>query len=142
MKLNPDCVRDVLIFLEENLVIDLVKKDFIPIELSQIQTHFKDKYTKEDVWYSVYNLYRIGYIEGNFSNAGRMKMFFCPIENITWNGHQFLNTIRPQSVWDATKQGASKLGLMSIHALSTIAMKIAENIVTNPTVINKIIEHM
>lgn len=71
-----------------------------------------------------------------------MKMYFCEINNITWNGHQFLNTIRPKTVWEATKQGASKLGIMSMHALSTIAMKITEAVITNPVVIDNIIKYM
>ena len=66
-------------------------------------------------------------------------MFFCEINNITWNGHQFLNTIRPDTVWQATKKGASKIGLMSMHALSSIAMKVAETIVSDPAVIAKIV---
>lgn len=70
------------------------------------------------------------------------RCFFCEINNITWDGHQFLNTIRPKTVWEATKDGASKLGVMSMHALSSIAMKISEAIVTNPIVIENIIEHM
>ena len=62
------------------------------------------------------------------------------ISDITWNGHQFLNTIRPKNIWEATKVGASKLGIMSMHALSAISMKVAEAVVTNPVVISKIVE--
>lgn len=69
-------------------------------------------------------------------------MFFCEINNITWSGHQFLNTIRPKTVWEATKDGASKLGVMSLHALSSMAMKISDAIVTDPAVISSIIERM
>lgn len=32
----------------------------------------------------------------------------CPISDISWNGHQFLNNIRQQTIWDATKAGAKK----------------------------------
>ena len=108
-------------------------------------TQLKDalpQYEEDDIFYSVYNLHQIRFIEGRISDVNNMKMFFCEINNITWNGHQFLNTIRPTSIWKSTKDGASKLGLMSIHALSTIAMKVAEAVVTNPTVINNILEHI
>lgn len=140
MKLNPDCVRDVLLYLEENLKIKN-SSEFSEITLKEIKEALS-QYTEEDVFYSVYNLYQIKYIEGKINDVGNKKMFFCEINNITWDGHQFLNTIRPKTVWEATKDGASKLGVMSMHALSSIAMKISETIVTNPIVIENIIEHM
>lgn len=140
MKLNPDCIRDVLLYLEENLKIEDNHR-FSEITLSQLEEALP-QYPNEDVFYSVYNLHQIHFIEGKINDINNMKMFFCEINNITWNGHQFLNTIRPTTVWEATKKGASKLGIMSMHALSTIAMKIAEAIVTNSTVIAKIIELM
>lgn len=140
MKLNPDCIRDVLLYLEENLKVENGHK-FSEISLNQLEEALPH-YKKEDIFYSVYNLAQIHFIEGRISDVKDIKMFFCDIDNITWNGHQFLNTIRPKSVWKATKQGAEKLGIMSIHALSTISMKVAEAVVTNPTVIAKIIELM
>lgn len=140
MKLNPDCIRDTLLYLEDNLEIENNHK-FTKIELRQLQEQLT-QYTPEDIFYSVYNLHRIHFIEGKISDINDMKMFFCTINNITWNGHQFLNTIRPKTVWEATKSGASKLGIMSMSALSTLAMKIAEAVITNPTVIAKIVEKM
>ena len=141
MKLNPDCIRDVLLYLEENLYVDLNKKSFNTIELKdlRIELTLREKYDEEEIWYSVYNLAKIGYIEGKISDSGDMKMMFCQIRNITWEGHQFLNTVRPQNIWDATLQGASKLGIMSMSALSTIAMEVAKAVVTNPATIAKII---
>lgn len=139
MKLNPDCIRDILLYLEENLKIS--ENEFSSITFQQIKCDLSN-YSEEDIFYSIYNLKQIRFIEGNIKDVAGMKMCICEIQNITWNGHQFLNTIRPTSVWEATKSGASKLGIMSMHALSTIAMKVAETIVTNPIVINKIIERL
>ena len=140
MKLNPDCIRDVLLYLEENLKV-IENHKFTEISLTQLQDALQ-QYAKEDIFYSVYNLHQIHFIEGKISDVSNMKMFYCEINNITWSGHQFLNTIRPTTVWEATKTGASKLGIMSMHALSTIAMKVSEAVITNPTVIAKIIEHL
>ena len=63
MKLNPDCVRDVLLYLEENLEIKNAS-EFSEITLKQIKESLS-QYTEDDVFYSVYNLYKINYIEGN-----------------------------------------------------------------------------
>lgn len=139
MKLNPDCVRDTLIWLEENIKVS--DESFTSYHLQDLYDALP-KYENEDVYYSIYNLFQIHYIEGRFSLFPNGAVKLCEISNITWNGHQFLNTIRPTTVWKATKKGASKLGIMSMHALSTIAMKIAETVVTNPKVINEIIENI
>ena len=90
MKLNTDCIRDVLLYLEESLVIK-DHKEFSSITLSQLQDALSDRYTKDDVFYSVYNLYKMHYIEGRIKDVNDMKMFFCEINNITYPAHQFLN---------------------------------------------------
>lgn len=139
MKLNPDCIRDVLIWLEENIKVS--DESFSSYHLQDLYDVLP-RYKNDEVYYSIYNLFQIHYIEGKFLLLPSGAVKICEIKNITWNGHQFLNTIRPTSIWEATKIGASKLGIMSIHALSVIAMKVAEAVITNPVVIGKIIEHM
>lgn len=42
------------------------------------------------------------------------------------------------TIWDVTKKGAEKIGLISIRALSKLASKIADNIISDPTTIAKI----
>lgn len=98
MKLKPDCIRDVLLYLESELEVDLTKHNFTKINLEQLKDHFSCIYNEEDIWYTVYNLKEIRFIDGRINDGGSHKMMFCEIENITWNGHQFLNTIRPTSV--------------------------------------------
>ena len=61
------------------------------------------------------------------------------IDDITWEGFNFLNNIREQSIWDATKNGAKKVGAMSISALNMIAFEIVKAVVTNQEVINNIV---
>lgn len=142
MKLNPDCIRDVLLYLESELEVDLTKHNFTKIDLKQLSQHFANFYTEEDIWYTVYNLKEIRFISGKINDAGSNKMMFCEIENITWSGHQFLNTIRPKSIWEATKNWATKLGTLSVSALSMISSEITKAIITKPEVINSIIKTM
>ena len=138
MKLKPDCIRDVLLYLE----VDLTKHNFTKINLEQLKDHFSCIYNEEDIWYTVYNLKEIRFIDGRINDGGSHKMMFCEIENITWNGHQFLNTIRPTSVWEATKSGASKLGIMSVSALSMISSEITKAIITKQEVIDGILNKL
>lgn len=143
MKLNPDCVRDTLLYLEEKLTIDCQKDEFEFITLGQLTdgmlTKYHDTYKEEDIWYVVYNLIQIRYIEGRFNNVGTHKMTICEIENISYAGHMFLGNIRPKSIWEATKQKAKQIGGMSMHGLSMIASSIIQSISSNPDFIQSII---
>ena len=142
MHLNADCVRDTLLYLEEELTIDYQTKQFNQITIKDAVECIMLKhtaYSAEEIWYVIYNLQQIHFIEGNFSNAGSHKMVLCNIENITWNGHQFLNTIRPNTIWEATKNKAREIGGMSINTLSTVASSIMQSIATNPDFIQSII---
>ena len=142
MKLNPDCVRDVLLYLEENLgytdyIGALQHKE---IQICTIPDYFSTTYSKEDVNYSIEKLYEAHFISLiNIASDRDGYIVNAYVNDITYVGHEFLNNIRPKNVWDATKDGASKLGLMSMHTLNFISSKIIESIITNPTVINNII---
>lgn len=145
MKLNPDCVRDTLLYLEETLTINCRKDNFNSITLHQLTKEMIDKYnkyTEDDIWYTVYNLKEIHFIEGRINDAGKHKMMFCDIENITWNGHQFLNTIRPTTIWEATKSKAKQIGGMSLHGLSMVSMSIMQGLASNPDFIQSIVNMM
>ena len=142
MVLNPDCIRDTLLYLEETLTINCREYNFNSITLHQLTKEMIDKYnkyTENDIWYTVYNLKEIHFIEGRINDAGKHKMMFCDIENITWNGHQFLNTIRPETIWEATKSKAKQIGGMSLHGLSMVSMSIIQGLASNPDFIQSIV---
>lgn len=145
MKLNPDCVRDTLLYLEETLTINCKEKNFNSITLQQLTTEMLNKYnqyTEDDIWYTIYNLKEIHFIEGKINDTGNHKMTFCNIENITWDGHQFLNTIRPETIWKAMKSKAKQIGGMSLHGLSMISMSIVQGLASNPDFIQSIVNMM
>ncbi|MBB6262099.1 hypothetical protein FHS77_002667 [Paenochrobactrum gallinarii] len=43
------------------------------------------------------------------------------VELITWQGHDFLETIRDPIIWDKTKDGAKKVGSLSLEVITDIA---------------------
>ncbi len=145
MKLDPECVRDVLLYLESNL--GYVDRYDCGLEHSEItfKTIADDlskehDYDTDSVNYAIEKLLEVGFITSNKQARGNNNtILYAPISDITWNGHQFLNNIRKQSIWDATKSGAKKIGATSITALNMIAMEIVKTIVTRPEVINSII---
>ena len=52
------------------------------------------------------------------------------INSITWNGHQFLDNVRSNTVWNKTKETAIKLGSVSVSFLSNIAAQIIANVIS------------
>ena len=119
MRLNADCVRDVMLFLEENL--ELVSF----LDCSNIEIN----YTSNDVTYTCAKLIEAGYLIGNtkVDLSGHMKVV---INSITWNGHQFLDNVRSNTVWKKTKETAIKLGSVSVSFLSNIAAQIIANVIS------------
>ena len=118
MKLNYNCIRDVLLYLEDNLKINesLHSKN---IELD---------YSFETIQYSVFKLEEAGYIQAQIIVADGLDKTAI-INDITFYGHEFLNTVRPKTVWENTKDVSVKLGVKSISALSQIASQIATQLI-------------
>ena len=146
MRLNPDCVRDVLLYIEENLVY-LEEENTSKIQAISWGTAFQDEYLSDkysiyDIKYTIQKLYEVHFIECSIATSGRKGWLSCDITNLTWNGHEFLDTVRGKTVWEATKEKALKLGGMSIKTLGVLALEITKAIATHPNLINDIVNNM
>ena len=119
MKLNHDCVRELMLYLEENLecssVLSIHKID-IP------------KYQFEEILYTAKKLKEAGYIRSKTTVGGidNVRMY---ITEITWDGHKFLDTIRDDQVWSHTKSILSKVSSASISFVSNIASQVLANLI-------------
>lgn len=148
MKLNPDCVRDCLIYLEDNLTYmqpngNECKIIHKTLSIFDVANNVRDEYFHDynDVLYALEMLIDAEFITYNSIRTDSKKnILICDINNITFQGQEFLNTIRSESIWETTKKGAAKIGLCSIRALSSIAMNVMNAVITNPAVISKIVE--
>lgn len=124
MKLDMDCVRDVLLALENLTDID---EDHLHARIStrdvaKAVTNFKEK----EVYNAIYTLYQADYIEAD-------KIDFCGgsdfcIEAITWPGYELLNNLRSEQVWSAVKEKIKPLGSVSINVISALATQVAKNL--------------
>lgn len=120
MKLNNDCIRDILIQVEEaNLGYKLTIKD-LTLKLPQ--------YTEEDI---IYSCLKLG--EANFLSLDKTRYIrdnidtIHKINSITYSGHQFLDIIRNDNVWNKTKSTLKSMGASSIKTIFEIALKIIED---------------
>lgn len=112
MKLNPDCIRDVLITMENqpfNHQTDF--DDFVPLLPS---------YSSDDIEYTCLKLKEAGFIRAVTSSDCEGDIVVSLVD-ITYSGHQFLNDIRSDTVWNNVKEVSKKVGSHSVSAISQIA---------------------
>ena len=121
MKLNQDCIRSVLIYLESVPYIK-VNDDggavFSDVSVRKMYDRLPD-YTKEDVCYSVFNLAQAGYI--NASDHARDNAMHSTVNYITYTGHEFLESIRDDSRWKNIKKCLGAVRSYSLSAMSAVA---------------------
>lgn len=122
MKLNPDCMRDILIFAES---IPYGRQSDINLMCEQLP------YTYEELDYTTVKLYEAGLIDAYvgpiLNHAGNTT---SRINGLTFNGHQLLANIRNEKIWEPTKSIAKEIGATSIQALTQIATGVVTQIIT------------
>jgi len=132
MKLNPDCIRDVLLWIEENQKMEIGYNDFLTGRMNRLLSkdipQYISDYSAEDVLYSVNQMVYSELLLVRplaISDAN----VFC-IEYIAPKGHEFLENIRSNDNWEKTKSIATKVGASTLRGLSTIATKLIAEIIS------------
>jgi len=118
MKLNHDCVRSVLLDIEEKhkMGIFLTMEDFI-------EDSHSSKFSKEDITYSIFKLDEAKFTNTTLTwNSGEIVYFSTG--SLTWEGHKFLDNIRDNGVWKDTKGVLSKFSSTSISIVSDVASSV------------------
>lgn len=120
MKLNNDCVRDILFCTEENTG---YRSSFaIPKDLEP--TSQLSKYELEEVLYHIGQCQKSGLLEAkNYIDGG------IAISDLTPKGHDFLANIRSDTVWNDTKAVGQKIGITSLSALLQISTGVVTTII-------------
>lgn len=118
MNLNHDCVRDLMLVFEDVPYGETPTMEYF-LRLENLKT-----YPMEDVLYCTEKLLEAGYIE-----LHRIKAWGMPFDGIfreiTWEGHQFLDSIKSDTVWEKTKSRVSStVGSASLQVLSALATSI------------------
>ncbi|MCL0330663.1 YjcQ family protein [Apilactobacillus xinyiensis] len=133
MKLNYDCVRDTLICIETNLK---VGKGLLPNELiKKIQSKYD--YSEDDIVYTLSKLregnYIIGGIKFKFNAYGNSIKIISAVSDITFKGHEYLNTIRDNKVWKKTKSVAKSFKGVPLSVMGSLAEKVLTSIINQKT---------
>lgn len=124
MKPNPDCIRDILITVE-NMNYNS------SYTVQQLHDHLP-AYSIEEL-----NYHCLQMIDAELLNAKSMNVigYISPqiwrIFDLTYTGHQFLADIRSESTWNKTKSIAKNVGSESLHALKDIAVSVVTSAIQN-----------
>lgn len=120
MKLDLDCMRDIMIFVEDinygEYILTSSLKENLP----------NPNYSDNDISYTCLKLYEAGLIDGMVTDYGGGFHYVKYINDITYKGHQFLADIHSDTVWNNIKEIASTVGSKSVPAI----MQIASNVIT------------
>lgn len=124
MKLNPDCIRDILIaveLMEYNSVYTLSK------------LHEKlPAYSEDELNYHCLQMIEAGFLNAKAMNViGYISPQIWRIFDLTYSGHQFLADIRSDTTWNKTKAIAKSIGSESLHALKDIAVDVVTSVIQN-----------
>lgn len=120
MKLNPDCIRDILIYVEQNTdlrhMLSLSETD-IPDELNS--------YSGDEIMYHIK--------QAELSNLLLVPSWYldggCAIRYLLPDGHQFLSNIREDSNWNKTKDIAKSVGSNSLDTMKQIAAGVITSLI-------------
>lgn len=124
MRLNPDCIRSTMLaiescaFGEECRINELMEKP----ELAGFE--------EEDVQYTCLKLLEAGYIEGKTIRVMRSPECVAWVSDLTFQGHEFLNTIRLDSNWGKVKSTAKHAGIFSMKGIYEIGKQVAAAAIT------------
>ena len=117
MKLNPDCLRDVLISVEEHTGYKV--RTYYP---SDKMNSLRKKYSDMEIRYHIIQASKAGLIEPITEDDQLSRIF---IDDLTPKGHDFLANIRSDTFFEKAKKIAKELGLESVRDLHQIATSIA-----------------
>lgn len=121
MKLNHNCVRDILIFCEDSPSFD-ENLEYVHLYLSDFCQNLP-QYSKEEIAYTLIILDEAGLI---LSNPLRYDGGIADITytRLTYQGHEFIDTIRSEKVWNKIKKTISAVGSVSLPVLQEIGSQI------------------
>lgn len=126
MKLNPDCIRDILLSVEETTTYSKI----FEFDADNIKHQRLKNYDGEEILYHL----RQCNADDFFLSCKFTVDGMCIVNDLSPKAHKFLADIRSDSIWNKTKETAKTIGSYSLDAL----VKIASTVVT--TMINSALQ--
>lgn len=136
MKLNMDCVRAVMLCVEEHTdfdhycyfirytradILDMLGED--PTDPPAYQIELESRFDNDDILYSVKYCAESGLIA--LCAGSHPEQYRVNVRELTPAGHNFLENIRSDTNWSKVKSVAKKAGALSVDVITSIAKDVA-----------------
>ena len=118
MKLDYDCVRNVMLSiesLEQGQYLNEINGSMFPL---------LKEYSNEKIAYTVERLLEAGYIPNRRITPLPYDRAHYEIDSLTWEGHQYLDCIRNDDIWDKTRKKTSLLNNIPFKMMAEIAKEL------------------
>lgn len=128
MKLKQDCVRYVLLALEAQ-EIGMLNQGAQGSDI--VKQLSNEEFSADDITYTLWQL-----ADGKFIKANRDRYAMgvsIIVFDITWQGHELLDSIRDDKVWSQTKKATSSLESVSIGVLKNVATAVLSGMIKQAT---------
>lgn len=113
MKRDMELCRKILFAVEEKYVDSAIMN----LEI--------DSFSKEQVAYHCKLLYEAGLVSTFNARYADGGIYFFAVGSLTWEGHDFLDKIRSDTIWNRTKEVVAGKGLpMVLDVLKDVAQAI------------------
>jgi hypothetical protein len=122
MKLDPDCIRDILLTVEEH--VGFAQYLDYPVEPPGKYKRLA-KYPLETVLYHIQQCELAGLVTKVYWYLGMT----CSVDVLSPKGHEFLADIRNDTNWAKTKTIAAEVGSFSLDALKSIASSVISDLI-------------
>lgn len=115
MKRDMELTRTILLQIEASPEFSTVNGEMRPVSAALLGI---DGHSEEEIVYHSAQLVDAGFLTGNTKMAGHGIVM---IGNLTWSGHEFLDDIRDQDIWQKTKERAKGVASIGVGFLWEIA---------------------
>lgn len=113
MKLNVDCIRDILLYLENKTTFNCATSIF-----TNEENELTNKYGSEVLKYHIRQCDQYGYLLNcRAYDAGDQFL----ISDITPKAHEFISNTRSEKNWIKTKNALGKIGSFALDVVERVA---------------------
>lgn len=122
MKLNADCIRDILLTVESKCTYNHAWE----YEKDSAKSEFLSNYTHDEIVYHIRQCSKSGLIDGIKSLDGGD---YIVIGDLSPEGHEFISNIRTDTNWNKTKEIAKNIGSDSLDTLRQVAVGVITSLI-------------
>lgn len=129
MKLNPDCIRDILFAIEE-----VSTPNSLILSTQLAKTKFLSNYSNDEILYHLQQLDWSGYIITPNRNKSLDGVFF--VNDLSPAGHNFISNVRKDTNWNKVKSVGKEVGSFALTSLQSIAEDVISSAIKTSLGIN------